>query len=335
MKVGVLREYAFRIFALIFLLVAFKTKAIFNYSIIKNSILTSISSETQTKNSFNVNKEDSLSSSNIAITNNVQPPTKKSNFKANEQLLDPLWYLNKFGYLDKSKLRSSSSSSKKTGSLIMYPWSKTNVNTNTNSSSSSETGAVVAAIKLFQKYAKLNQTGVLDEQTMRVMKMPRCGHPDVFDDGRFLSRRSVDIVDSKFRKKRYALQGSKWPKSKLRFKVGKYPKYPSMNRDMIDAELKRAFDLWSEVSDVEFEQVKEDTEKTVNFMDLLLFDDVANVPAKKPADSADIDIRFETGYHGDSEPFDGSGLILGSWSFIYLFNLSLSQKVWFIDLSNH
>jgi hypothetical protein len=33
---------------------------------------------------------------------------------------------------------------------------------------------------------------------------------------------------------------------------------------------------------------------------------------KQPALSdVDIEVRFETGYHGDSEPFDGSGLILG------------------------
>ena len=30
--------------------------------------------------------------------------------------------------------------------------------------------------------------------------------------------------------------------------------------------------------------------------------------------AADIDVRFETGFHEDSEPFDGSGPILGKWT---------------------
>ncbi len=184
---------------------------------------------------------------------------------------------------------------------------------------------LTTAIRLFQKYAKLNQTGILDEPTMRVMQLPRCGHPDLYDDGHFLlAAQSVSNRSSvKPRRRRYALQGSKWPKSKLRFKVGKYPKYPSMTRDMIDRELQRAFELWSEVSDVEFEQVKDPPEGELGrsrkhaFMDLLLFDESsAYLTTRSPSmgpPTADIEIRFETGYHGDSEPFDGSGLILGTY----------------------
>lgn len=205
---------------------------------------------------------------------------------------------------------------------------------------------LATAIKLFQHFAKLNETGLLDEATVRMMQMPRCGHPDLYDDGRFLlesnrtqlSQAAVRAVANMraasnrnqsirtFRNKRYALQGSKWPKSKLRFKVGKYPKYPSMTRDMIDSELQRAFDLWSNASDVEFEQIKDtdggflvSASVKPTFMDLLLFDESSFLTTKQNSASAssssqpvDIEIRFETGYHGDSEPFDGSGLILGN-----------------------
>ena len=45
---------------------------------------------------------------------------------------------------------------------------------------------LATAIKLFQHFAKLNETGLLDEATVRMMQMPRCGHPDIYDDGRFL-----------------------------------------------------------------------------------------------------------------------------------------------------
>lgn len=182
-----------------------------------------------------------------------------------------------------------------------------------------EPAPLSSAIKLFQKFAKLNQTGILDESTIRMMQMPRCGHPDLYDDGRFLFNNRSNGSSKRFRSRRYALQGSKWPKAKLRFRVGKYPKYPSMTREMIDLELKRAFELWSEASDVEFEHVKEPDETLVTgsrsmkptFMDLLLFDE-SMLLTNKPSSAVDIEIRFETGYHGDSEPFDGSGLILGT-----------------------
>lgn len=187
-----------------------------------------------------------------------------------------------------------------------------------------------SAIKLFQRFAKLNQTGILDEPTIRMMQTPRCGHPDLYDDGRFLFGNQSGLMGgikktsmTRRRRRRYALQGSKWPKSKLRFKVGKYPSYPSMTRDMIDNELKRAFELWSEASDVEFEHVKDNEllpargrSVKPTFMDLLLFDE--SMSAARPDSSVDIEIRFETGYHGDSEPFDGSGLILGTLNRILL-----------------
>ena len=70
---------------------------------------------------------------------------------------------------------------------------------------------------------------------------------------------------------------------------------------MIDAELSRALKLWSDVSDLEFEHVKADDD----FIELsILFPRGLNT-------DVDISIRFETGFHGDSEPFDGAGLILG------------------------
>lgn len=271
-------------------------KATQGLSILQPSTLTS-SIPSQRQNSLNNVNNKNTNKLNININNN-----NNKNRKIKSNKFDPLWYLNKFGYLDK---RSSSSS--KRGSLVMYPPGLNMGRTLQNDAS------LTAALKLFQKYAKLNQTGVLDEPTLRIMKMPRCGHPDFFDDGgRFLLLNNASLP-IRFRSRRYALQGSKWPKSKLRFKVGKYPKYPSMTHEMIDSELKRAFDLWSEVSDVEFEQVRDVIKPS--FMDLLIFDE-ATLTTRRD-DLADIEIRFETGYHGDSEPFDGSGLILGTRIYIF------------------
>lgn len=97
------------------------------------------------------------------------------------------------------------------------------------------------------------------------MQLPRCGHPDL--KANFL------------KKKRYVLQGSKWAKGKLKWKVGKYPQFSTMSNQMFDEEISRAFDLWSSVSSLEFEQVKD-----------------SNPYAKKE----DIEIRFESGFHDDS-----------------------------------
>ncbi len=72
-----------------------------------------------------------------------------------------------------------------------------------------------------------------------------------------------------------------------------------MSDVQIDQELNRAFNLWSQVSGIEFEQIKEPIDKR-------------NKRSLEP----DIDIRFETGYHGDAEPFDGTGLILGNFLFL-------------------
>ena len=202
--------------------------------------------------------------------------------------LDPLSYLSKFGYLEGDHQEIKSVKSQR---LMMFPYQKEAFPKHDFTKQKLE-----SAIKKFQKYANLKETGLLDKQTLRMMKVPRCGHPDIV--------RNDSLSDAK-RKRRYALQGSKWSKSRLSFKVGKYPIQSTMSRSLIDEELKRAFDLWSEVADVEFEIVKEPFKKMLLFgQNDANFQPISNT-------NADIEIRFETGYHGDSEPFDGSGLILG------------------------
>ena len=56
-------------------------------------------------------------------------------------------------------------------------------------------------LKRFQSYAGIPMTGKVDEKTMEMMALPRCGMPDF---GR---------SDSAKRKKRYAVQGTTWKKS--------------------------------------------------------------------------------------------------------------------------
>ena len=71
---------------------------------------------------------------------------------------DPLWYLNKFGYLNNVQ--------KKFGSLRMLSPYKNNPND------------LQDAVRKFQKNAGLNPSGILDNATLTMMRLPRCGHPD-------------------------------------------------------------------------------------------------------------------------------------------------------------
>lgn len=88
------------------------------------------------------------------------------------------------------------------------------------------------AIKNFQKFANLNQTGKLDSETLDVMKLPRCGLKDFKTTKQILNR-----------EKRFVLQGSKWSKLNLKWTVAKYPLFSTMNIRMFDEELSRAFAL--------------------------------------------------------------------------------------------
>ncbi|XP_022251649.1 matrix metalloproteinase-16-like [Limulus polyphemus] len=155
-----------------------------------------------------------------------------------------LMYLKKFGYVDETSDKSSS---------------LTDFNSLENS------------IKDFQRFAGLSETGVLDNDTITMMNMPRCGVKDIV--GHSISAR----------KKRYALQGSKWRTTSLTYKIGKYP---SRIKDhlKVDKEIEKAFKIWSDVT-------------SINFI-------------HKKNGRVHIDIRFEEGEHGDGDPFDGPGKTL-------------------------
>ncbi|XP_063700125.1 matrix metalloproteinase-14 isoform X2 [Culicoides brevitarsis] len=123
------------------------------------------------------------------------------------------------------------------------------------------------AIMEFQSFAGLNATGELDDETMELMSAPRCGVKDKVGFG------------SDTRSKRYALQGSRWKVKALTYRISKYPKL--LNRKDVDEEISKAFAVWSEYTDLTF------TPKSKN--------------------PVHIDIRFESGEHGDGDPFDGVG----------------------------
>ena len=127
------------------------------------------------------------------------------------------------------------------------------------------------SIKHFQSYVGLDITGVVDEQTLEFLKTPRCSLPDITSD--------IDSQSSRPREKRYALQGSRWKKRRLTYKVGRYPS--KLSRPEVDADVGKAFNMWAKASGLTF--------------------------VRKYSGSVDIEIRFENYYHGDEDSFDGPG----------------------------
>ncbi|XP_077513103.1 interstitial collagenase-like [Amblyomma americanum] len=133
--------------------------------------------------------------------------------------------------------------------------------------------ALVDAVKEFQRFFWLRVTGRVDNETAATMHLPRCGVRDKVDLG----------LDARRRRRRYTLQGSKWPRNELSYRISKYPQSWT-DRVAVDREIARAFKMWSDVSPLTF--------------------------THKETGPVDIDIQFVRGEHGDWEPFDGPGGLL-------------------------
>lgn len=70
-----------------------------------------------------------------------------------------------------------------------------------------------SAIKSLQRFGNIPETGVIDDATQELMRRPRCGQPDHpsmdFSADNMLRKRYHG------RKKRYVIQGPKWPNTNL------------------------------------------------------------------------------------------------------------------------
>ena len=98
---------------------------------------------------------------------------------------------------------------------------------------------VSKALKRLQKFGGVNQTGVLDDDTIELIKTPRCGLKDNLDEDNLENLEILEVGDedieeneeeereayfpTRKRKKRFALQGSRWKTKLLTYKVGRYP----------------------------------------------------------------------------------------------------------------
>uniref|UniRef100_A0A8C8S1L1 Peptidase metallopeptidase domain-containing protein n=1 Tax=Pelusios castaneus TaxID=367368 RepID=A0A8C8S1L1_9SAUR len=129
------------------------------------------------------------------------------------------------------------------------------------------------AIKLMQKFAGLQETGMLDERTLAMMDQPRCSLPDIIGTSELMRRR-----------KRYAHSGSVWAKKQLTWRIRSYPQTSSLSQAQVRSLLFYALQAWSNASALTFLEV--------------------------PSDSADILVEFSRSFHQDGYPFDGPGSTL-------------------------
>ena len=113
---------------------------------------------------------------------------------------------------------------------------------------------VTRALIKFQKFGDIPATGILDKDTVQLMTTPRCGLPDT---------QNVDVIENttkaekeNTRQKRYALEGSRWSIRKLKYRVSRYPSSRRLRMKKVDMEVKKAFTMWSSVSNLTFEQVR-------------------------------------------------------------------------------
>ena len=67
----------------------------------------------------------------------------------------------------------------------------------------------------------------------------------------------------------------------LTYKISKYPTTKTLSNTEVDKEIQKALQVWSDVTDLSFEQ--------------------------RSIGRVHIDVRFEDGEHGDGDPFDGMG----------------------------
>ncbi|XP_070621519.1 matrix metalloproteinase-17-like isoform X2 [Erythrolamprus reginae] len=145
-------------------------------------------------------------------------------------------------------------------------------------------GAVTTALRVMQRFAGIAETGILDEATLSLIRMPRCAVPDIIPS----SPTELPLKESA-RKKRWQRRkgqerhsaGSVWTKRNISWKVKSYPQRARLSRETMRVLIYYALKVWSEAVPLTFHEVGGHT--------------------------ADISVEFLQLDHHDSYPFDGPG----------------------------
>ncbi|XP_075448528.1 matrix metalloproteinase-18-like isoform X1 [Ascaphus truei] len=118
-------------------------------------------------------------------------------------------------------------------------------------------------LKLMQEFFSLNVTGKMNQVTMEMMEKPRCGVNDI-------NNYSTNP------------KSSAWQKMDLTYRILNFT--PDMAQADVERSIKRALQVWSDVTTLKFTRFYNET--------------------------SDIEMFFAAGDHGDNNPFDGPHGIL-------------------------
>ncbi|XP_072467350.1 interstitial collagenase-like [Notamacropus eugenii] len=99
-----------------------------------------------------------------------------------------------------------------------------------------DSSPVIEKLKKMQKFFGLKVTGKPDNETLTMMKQPRCGVPDVSQ---------FAVTDG----------NPKWEKKALTYSIDNYT--PDLAREDVDNAIKKAFKVWSDVSPLTFTKISE------------------------------------------------------------------------------
>lgn len=143
--------------------------------------------------------------------------------------------------------------------------------------------AVSSAIRLMQHFAGIPETGIPDDATLALIRMPRCSLPDVL--GTLPEKPPQRKNGRQWRKRRKSRDrrsvGLAWTKRNISWKVKTYPREARLSRETIRALMHYALKVWSEAAPLTFHEVG--------------------------GASADVSVEFLRLAHQDGHPFDGRG----------------------------
>ncbi|XP_043939975.1 matrix metalloproteinase-17-like [Protopterus annectens] len=128
--------------------------------------------------------------------------------------------------------------------------------------------AVTSAIRKMQRFAGIEETGILDAATLELMRTPRCSLPDIHDTSGNSTRRRRSTR-------------SAWKKKNISWRIRTYPKDRQLGHGTIRSLMHYALKVWSEPTPLEFPEVA--------------------------GSGADIIVEFLKADHQDGYPFDGPG----------------------------
>ncbi|MDI1450403.1 matrixin family metalloprotease [Polyangium sp. 6x1] len=133
--------------------------------------------------------------------------------------------------------------------------------------------ALEEGVRLYQAQQGLPVTGVVDAETQRIMKMPRCSHPDYYDPPSVVPTLEIENPYTHF--------GSTWSSTALTYRFANYTS--DFAQASVRSAIESALFSWRSSSSFSFSEV---------------------------SSGENISFGFYTGSHGCSDAFDGSSGVL-------------------------